>query len=242
LKLPIFVSDIDLLLQRGVKDLLDRYSGADVVLNENTVSANAGSRLTANLLLFNPTDNASRFLRFLRAYLQDFLSRAEVTRWIDQFGLMLARHHLLMHGKAPRIEYFDTAKDINNLMYPSYQENPYRFFSLYHGFDMASLEANLDFTTDAPKRRKAKRSGKKACDTRAGARGQSTAAKSRRAPVVKAGRRRGGGKGSPRALSSWFESQFIPSPMRRLLGFGRIVSVYKPLWFTNQSKNFLTVF
>lgn len=159
LKLPVFVSDIDLLLQRGMKDLLEGSSAADIVLNENLLSANAGSRLTANLLLLNPTENASRFLRFLKSYLDDFLSRDEVTRWIDQFGLMLARHHLAMQGKAARIAYFDTAKDINNVMYPSYQENPFRFLSLYHGFDMASLEANLNLAKEPPKR-KAKRAVK----------------------------------------------------------------------------------
>jgi hypothetical protein len=180
----VFVSDIDLLLQRGMKDLLERSSGADIVLNENSLSANAGSRLTANLLLLNPTENAGRFLRFLKSYLEDFLGRGEVTRWIDQFGLMLARHHLLKHGKTPRIEYFDTAKDINNVMYPSYQENPFRFLSLYHGFDMASLEANLNLATEQPKRRTAKRAVKRPAP-HAPRRRQPTAAKSRRAPVAK---------------------------------------------------------
>jgi hypothetical protein len=46
----------------------------------------------------------------------------------------------MMHGDAPRIGYFDTDLDINNVMYPSYQEHPYRFLSLYHGFDTSSLE------------------------------------------------------------------------------------------------------
>src|SRR5262249_40960637 len=65
LKLPIFVSDIDLILQRGVKDLLSRARGSDVMLNENRLNTNAGSRLTANLLLVQPTKNAVVFLRFL---------------------------------------------------------------------------------------------------------------------------------------------------------------------------------
>ena len=179
LKLPVFVSDIDLLLQRGVKDLLDQSASNDIVLNENSLSANAGSRLTANLLLLNPTPNASHFLRFLKSYLEDFLSRDEVTRWIDQFGLMLARHHLMLHAKAPRIGYFDTAKDINNLMYPSYQENPYRFFSLYHGFDMSSLEKHLDFTAEKPKPRKAKAPAKRKAARSA------KPAKSRKAKIIK---------------------------------------------------------
>jgi tetratricopeptide (TPR) repeat protein len=142
LNLPVFVSDIDLLLQRGVADLLQRCAHADVVFNENATSMNAGSRLTANLLLLNPTPNADLFLRFLRSYLERALNGSEVTRWIDQFGLLLARHHLLLQASNPRIEYFDTNTDINNVMYKSYQEHPFRFLSLYHGFDTSTLEGN----------------------------------------------------------------------------------------------------
>lgn len=89
----------------------------------------------------NPTDNTALFLHFLQSYLERALSASEVTRWIDQFGLMLARHYLSSRGSDPRIDYFDTSADINNVMYKSYQENPFRFLSLYHGFDMSSLDA-----------------------------------------------------------------------------------------------------
>jgi hypothetical protein len=129
-------------LQRGVKDLLQRCAGDDVVFNENTGNTNAGSRLTANLLLVNPTDNADQFLRFLRGYLERALGGAEVSRWIDQFGLLMARHHFTRHAANARIGYFDTASDINNVMYRSYQNHPFRFLSLYHGFDTSTLEGN----------------------------------------------------------------------------------------------------
>jgi hypothetical protein len=152
---PVFVSDIDLLLQRGVKDLLTRCSMADVVFNENEISTNAGSRLTANLLLVNPTHQAVLFLRVLKSYLERALNQPEVTRWIDQFALLMARHHLTLKGDNPRIEYFDTTSDINNVMYKSYQQNPFRFLSLYHGFDTSSLEGNpsvLGEEKDQPRR------------------------------------------------------------------------------------------
>ena len=154
---PVFVSDIDLLLQRGVQDLLERCAGDDVVLNENLVTTNAGARLTANLVLVNPTANARVFLRFLGAYLDDKLSRAEVTRWIDQVALTFARHHLRAHGQAPQIGYFDTNADINNVMYPSFQQNPFRFLSLFHGFDTSSLEQDDEpsVAPQPPKRGKA---------------------------------------------------------------------------------------
>jgi hypothetical protein len=142
LKLPMFVSDIDLLLQRGVADLLGQHADMDLVLNENLVSKAAGSRLTANLLLLNPTASSAAFLHFLRAYLERALAGPEVTRWIDQLGLILAWHHLTIQYPDARIGHFDTDSDINNVIYPSYQVHPFRFLSLYHGFDTSSLENN----------------------------------------------------------------------------------------------------
>ena len=110
------------------------------MFNENEISFNAGSRLTANLLLVNPTADAQVFLAFLRAYVERELAKPAVTRWIDQVALIFARHHLMARGTAPDIAYFDTTSDINNVMYPSYQANPFRFLSLFHGFDTSSLE------------------------------------------------------------------------------------------------------
>jgi hypothetical protein len=174
LQLPVFVSDIDLILQRGVSDLMREFAGADIVLNENRHSVNAGSRYTANLLLLNPTENAAIFLRFLRSYLEKALSAREISRWIDQFGLMMARHHLLQRRPDALIGYFDVNSDINNVMYTKYQEHPYRFLSLYHGFDMSTL----------PQRSKARA-------VRAPARSQGAASRSPgRASAARAGGRR----------------------------------------------------
>jgi FkbM family methyltransferase len=139
---PMFVSDIDLLLQRGVADLMQTAAGLDVMFNENDQTTSAGSRLTANLVLFQPTLAAAALLRFLASYLERRLEGAEVTRWIDQVALILGRHHLALQGRDEKIGLFDTGADINNVMYPSYQEHPFRFLSLYHGFDTSSLEDN----------------------------------------------------------------------------------------------------
>ena len=137
---PVFVSDIDLILQRGVVDLLDKHRGADVVFNENDVSFNAGSRLTANLMLLWPTEGAGVLLRFLSAYLTDKLAGERVTRWIDQVGLIHAWQHFIAHVADPKIGYFDTASDVNNVMYTKYEAHPFRFLSLFHGFDTSTLE------------------------------------------------------------------------------------------------------
>jgi hypothetical protein len=141
LQRPVFVSDIDLLLQRGVADLLMQWPDADLVINENDRNTQAGSRITANLLLARPTKATSVMLRWLRAYLDARLSRETVTRWIDQVALNLARHHLALHVSDVKIGTFDTLSDINNVMFSEYVPgHPFRFLSLYHGFDTSTLE------------------------------------------------------------------------------------------------------
>ncbi|MET3664752.1 hypothetical protein ABIC66_001356 [Caulobacter sp. 1776] len=138
---PVFVSDIDLLLQRGVSDLLEKWPDADLVINENDRNIQAGSRITANLLLARPTPATAILLRWLRVYLDERLSRPTVTRWIDQVALNLARHHLAWHVPDAKIGAFDTLSDINNVMFSEYiPGHPFRFLSLYHGFDTSTLE------------------------------------------------------------------------------------------------------
>lgn len=142
LQRPVFVSDIDLLLQRGVEDLLDRWDDADFVINENQGNTQAGSRITANLLLARPTPATAVMLRWLRAYLDERLSRETVTRWIDQIALNLARHHVALHVPDAKVGGFDTLSDINNVMFTEYAPgHPFRFLSLYHGFDVSTLES-----------------------------------------------------------------------------------------------------
>ena len=136
LRLPVIVSDIDCVLQHGVGDLLERFAGADIVLNRNATSDSFGSHITANLLLAFPSDAGHAFLAHLQSYLEGALAAPHVTRWIDQTGLQLCWNR---HAGDTRFGWFDTQADINNVMYPRWQPNPFRFLSLFHGFDMASL-------------------------------------------------------------------------------------------------------
>lgn len=134
LRLPLLVSDIDAVLQRGVGELLARFEGRDLVLNRNEASTAFGSHITANLLMAFPTAPALRYLTELQAYLEAALAAPHVTRWIDQCGLQAC-----WNASDARFGWFDTSADINNVMYPRWQPNPFLFLSLFHGFDMASL-------------------------------------------------------------------------------------------------------
>jgi hypothetical protein len=136
LRLPLLVSDIDAVLQRGVGELLARFSGCDVVLNRNEASTAFGSHITANLLLAWPTPAARDWFTGLQGYLEAALAAPHVTRWIDQCGLQAC-----WNASDARFGWFDTTADINNVMYPRWQPNPFLFLSLFHGFDMASLPA-----------------------------------------------------------------------------------------------------
>jgi hypothetical protein len=142
--LPVFVSDIDTVLQRGVGDLIVRTADADVVLNENRGVTQIGAAITANLLLLRPTPGGRLFADFLPRYLAAALAEQRIPKWVDQIALAMARHYLVRRMPEARIGYFDTGSDINNVVYQAYEPNPYCFLSLYQGFDLASLVSDLN--------------------------------------------------------------------------------------------------
>ena len=133
--LPVLVSDIDMLLQRGIKDLFDNNRGNDVVFRR------AGNYLfdhfAANLLLVNPTETSVLFARFLRSYLTKALGSDEIPIGIDQLSLLLARTYLLRTGN-PRFGELGP-KDNNNILSTNYYPNEYRFFSLHTWFDVSVI-------------------------------------------------------------------------------------------------------
>ena len=139
--LPVIVTDIDQLLQRGIQDMLAKYAKMDVVFHESPCNKMASSRLIANLLLINPTRNGTIFARFLRHYLNTALHHVENTgfgaAFLDQGGLLMAYHHVLQVAN-PNIGYFELY-DINSGMYHAFEETPFRFFSFYTGFDIKTL-------------------------------------------------------------------------------------------------------
>ncbi|MEO5364483.1 MAG: hypothetical protein H7838_12785, partial [Magnetococcus sp. DMHC-8] len=138
---PVIVADIDQLLQRGLRDLLEGFAQCDVVFHERPHGVKIADRLIANLLLVYPTATGRLFTQFFRYYLGWALQNAEhrgaYAYFLDQCALLMARHHLLWMGQ-PRLDRF-AKLDINTGMYGAYEENPFRFFSFYSGFDMASL-------------------------------------------------------------------------------------------------------
>jgi hypothetical protein len=142
LNLPVFICDIDTILQQGVSDLLALHVDSDIVFNENTASQQPGDRLTANLILVRPNENARLFIGFLKNYLIKELAKPVVAAFVDQIGLQLSLQHMVKYGSDVQVSYFDTTRDINNAMYSHFEKNPFRFFSLFHsgGFDMTTLD------------------------------------------------------------------------------------------------------
>lgn len=139
LGLPLFVTDIDCLLERGVRDLLEREPKPDFILNENHVVYQFGARITANLLLFMPTAHSRRFIRFVSNYLDQALLKQDLAKFIDQIALAMGQHYMKSNYREVKIGYFDVTTDINNCILPNYMDHPFRFLSLYQSFDLETL-------------------------------------------------------------------------------------------------------
>jgi hypothetical protein len=139
LKIPVFMTDIDCMLERGVRDLLIDHADKDMVLNENRAVIQFASRLTANLLLLFPTEAARRYMMFMSNYLDIALQPSELPKFIDQIAMLVGRHFIQRTYPDVKIAYFDVNSDINNCVYTKYVEHPFRFLSLYQKFDLTSL-------------------------------------------------------------------------------------------------------
>ncbi len=142
LNAPMIMSGIDTLLQREVRDMLDRFAGADVVFNLNQTSFMMESRLTNSLVMVNPTDNGQVFGEFLNRYLGDVVLGHHQPAFFDQLSLLMGTHYLKTHATAPKIEYFDEF-DTNNIMFTqkNYEAHRdlmarYRFVNIFSGGEL----------------------------------------------------------------------------------------------------------
>lgn len=137
LQVPLILSGIDTLLQRGIADLLAEFGDHDVVLNRCEYRPRLGSWLINSLQLVFPTENSRRFGRFLRHYLGRAALAAYQPWAIDQQALVLAKQHLTHTQPTARVAYFKDY-DMNNAMFNSdnvrlYQEEfrKYRFINIF---------------------------------------------------------------------------------------------------------------
>lgn len=125
LNTPFFVTGIDTILQRGVKDLLGQYRDKDVVFNRLGTNVTMQSHLINSLLLAYPTDGAMICAHFLSNYLGSALQKIEQAQFFDQQTLLMARHHLETNCGAEKIGYFGEF-DMNNVMFNQHNVQAHR--------------------------------------------------------------------------------------------------------------------
>lgn len=113
LDIPLAVTDIDVLLQGSVAELLEQNAG-EVVLNRNEGTVSFGARYTANLVLVRPGRTAWQFTRQVRLFLERALRRRHIEQFVDQTALTLACYYSAKRG-LDRIGFFHKSA-INNVM------------------------------------------------------------------------------------------------------------------------------
>ncbi len=139
LGLPVFVTGIDTVLQRGVKDLIEKFADSDVVFNKMGSHVMLGGQLVNNLVLIYPTENGFLFINFIKYYHAAHVAQIDQPVYLDQLDIHMAKHHVIATGKLPVIRYFDPL-DINNdmfnhLNYRSYLKRmrSFRFLNMFVG-------------------------------------------------------------------------------------------------------------
>ncbi len=113
---PIFISGVDTVLQRGVRDLLDEHRDKSVVINRMTDNYTMESRCVNSLVLVYPTKEARTFGSFVNNYLGEAFDAQTQPGFFDQLGLLMSTHHLTVNGLEHVIGYFGPY-DINNSMF-----------------------------------------------------------------------------------------------------------------------------
>ena len=130
LPLPIMTTDIDMVVNRDIQNLLDRFAEYDVVINEEVGSVQIQSRIIANLLLFNQTDEAKYFARALRSYIDTALCDNRILGLIlDQIAMVVVRQHTQRFSKI-RLGRFGPF-DINNIMFTKSNIGLREFFNQF---------------------------------------------------------------------------------------------------------------
>ena len=137
LRLPVFITGIDTVLQKGVVELLEQFNNCDVVFSMGSPKFLIGSQLINNIVFINPTQNALLFIQFIKKYLGRNLSQKLQPAFLDQLDIHMAKIHLMARGDNPVISYFNEF-DINNMMFThsDYWNNQdlvkrYRFLNMF---------------------------------------------------------------------------------------------------------------
>lgn len=137
--IPVFLSGMDTVLQRGVRDIVEKFRNADIVVNRSPLGKHMSSTLVNSLQLVYPTANAMIFASFLNDRLGDAIRHTHQHFAMDQLFLFMAMHHLLANGSNPQVEFFDEF-DINNCMFNTdnveiYRNHleKFRFVNIFHG-------------------------------------------------------------------------------------------------------------
>ena len=153
LGLPVFVTGIDTILQRGVVDLLEQFKGYDVVLNKAGAKFTLGSQLVNNIVLVQPGANGLLFVDFLKRYLGRHLEATVQPAFMDQMDLHMAKIHIEKNAADLKLGFFGE-DDINNVMFnkdniQGHMEKvtKYRFLNMFIGGNPGNAMSSEDIAT-----------------------------------------------------------------------------------------------
>ena len=90
-RLPVLVSDLDVLVTAPLGDALSRHAGADAVVAQGRGDAEPWTRIAPSPLLVRPTPGGIAFAELAAAYVAHFLARGVAPWGLDRVAIAAAR-------------------------------------------------------------------------------------------------------------------------------------------------------
>lgn len=105
--LPVWLLDVDALLNRSIYPLLDTIGEADIALMGHVGQWSPHNQFRAGIVGVRPTHRGLQFAKFAAGYIAHY-NRQQNLRWgVDQMALFSAYTYLSRRESAPTIEFLD---------------------------------------------------------------------------------------------------------------------------------------
>lgn len=104
---PLWMMDVDALINRDLTPMLAALKGADVALRARPARWEPWNQFNASVFGVSPTDAGLRYVRMIAAFVSDFYNVGRLRWGIDQLAMFGVHEYLKDQGRAPVVRFLN---------------------------------------------------------------------------------------------------------------------------------------